>query len=520
MSTLHRSAVLSLFLASVSLNAGESTPHRDENGPIFAALAKSGEVCVVAKLTDGTTSGMVRAVRLKEHAKVQASLLSRLTPETYRLRYRFRCSPVVVLSTRSSDLLRELERDPDVVTLALDAQGQGSLDMSRKMIRADEVFDMGFTGEGRIVAVLDSGVDVTHPDLEAAIIHQKRFLDQGNEVNDDATDLAGHGTHVTGIIASRGKHAPRGVAPGSLIVAVKVLNDFNVGWISDWVAGVEHVTRLHEQDNGIQVDAINMSLESAVQYEGTCDGAREAMTAACNDALDLGIALIAASGNRPRQHIVDGVFVPAMSLPACITSVVSVGAVRDNGEMADFTARNWLLELLAPGETIQSAWRNGGVHTLDGTSQAAPHVTASSLLLRQIEPTLSPREVTDLMVVSGVPVDDPETGLTFPRLDVLGAVLTLTVHRRPYSRSDCNNDDRLDIADPVATLNWLFRGMPPPKCPDACDNDDDGTVSITDSVYILNFLFRGTEGPPPPFPDCGVDPTVDRNPCFASGCEG
>jgi hypothetical protein len=82
-----------------------------------------------------------------------------------------------------------------------------------------------------------------------------------------------------------------------------------------------------------------------------------------------------------------------------------------------------------------------------------------------------------------------------------------------FIRAEVTGDERLDISDPVATLNFLFLGAELAVCPDALDADDSGLVNISDAVYSLNFLFLGGTPPPPPFPARGPDPTPDPNEC-------
>jgi len=229
---------------------------------------------------------------------------------------------VVVTTGRENGLYEPAVLDgidgvPGVARVDLDATGSGGLDETRPLIHADEVFESGITGAGRVVAVLDTGVPDDHPDLAGAVLHRHHFLD--GDDGPGATDGHGHGTNVTGIIASRGTTSPRGIAPGSSIVAIKVLDDENRGFLSDWAMGVEHAVALHE-DGEIRIDAINMSLVSDVVYPGPCDEASFGpLNAACQAALDAGIAIFASSGNTGSSSV--------MTSPACLSSAYAVGSV-------------------------------------------------------------------------------------------------------------------------------------------------------------------------------------------------
>jgi hypothetical protein len=82
----------------------------------------------------------------------------------------------------------------------------------------------------------------------------------------------------------------------------------------------------------------------------------------------------------------------------------------------------------------------------------------------------------------------------------------------PFSRGDANADGGIDIGDAIATLSYLFTGGTIP-CDNAADSNDDGTLNIADGIALLGYLFNGATPPPPPFPDCGIDPTPDALEC-------
>ena len=368
-------------------------------------------------------------------ATLQERALALIDTAFCKVRYRYRFSPVLVVELRARQPLDALEAAGILRSAHLDLEGGGALDESRALVRADAVFALGITGEGRVVAVLDSGVDLGHPDLAAAVIGEQRFLDSGGDVGADAQDDHGHGTNVTGIVAGRGGVAPRGLAPSVSILAVKVLNSHNRGNLSDWAAGVEYVVNLHEEDNGIVVDAINMSLVSDQVYSKACDDVLPSFSAACIAARERGISLFASSGNGRNRD--------AVTLPACYSAVVAVGATSDTppGLLADFTNRNELVELVAPGANVAATALGGGTSSFSGTSQASPHCAAAAALLREVDPKLSVEFLLEILTKTGVPIEDTSTGLTFPRIDVKRAVCALG------PGEDCNGNDRNDVRD-------------------------------------------------------------------------
>lgn len=386
-------------------------------------LELSGRVFACVDLKDPCQPGDGLDARCWRIAALQERLLSRLAAPIsgggVRIRHRFQFSPGLVLEVQDAAALEVLKKAAEVEAVELDHPGSGGLNESRLLIRANEVFDLGLKGAGRVAAVLDSGVDSDHPALQEAIIYQYHFLNQGFEQGTGAEDGHGHGTNVAGIIASRGLNAPRGVAPGCSIVAIKVLDDTNRGWVSDWTAGFEHLLKLHRGEvpgvPAIPIDAINMSLVTDAEYGSACDGSFRNLSNACKVASELGIAVFSSSGNTGSAV--------NMTSPACISSVFSVGSVTDlTGVISTFTSRNQDLDLLAPGQVITSTGIGGGTSSFQGTSQASPHAAALACLLREVQPAVAPEEILQVLKDTGIPVKDNTGGLTFPRIDSLAAV--------------------------------------------------------------------------------------------------
>ena len=500
------------------------------------ALARDGKVRVCVTLEEkAIQASSSPGDRRRFRTESQEAFLEALEPHAGKeVRYRYRYSNAVLLVISDAAVLDAIEGTAGVARVELDATGSGGLNETRPFIHADEVFESGITGEGHVVAVLDTGVPDDHPDLAGAILHRYHFLDSGKDTGPGATDGHGHGRNVTGIIASRGTTSPRGIAPGSSIVAVKVLDDENRGFLSDWAMGVEHVVALHE-DGEIRIDAINMSLVSDVVYPGPCDNANfGSLKAACQAALDAGIAIFASSGNTGSSSV--------MTAPACLSSVYAVGSVSDSppDHISSFTSRNRYLDLLAPGQSVTSLER-----TFSGTSQASPHAAAVACLLREVDPSLAPPALLGILQLTGVPVEDTVSGFTFPRIDALRAVSSLSMDCNvneapdvldiltgvsrdcnadgipdecgedlpgeclPFHRGDPNRSGELDLSDAIFVFLYLFAGGSEPSCLESADANNDGDINITDGVSILDFLFSGgapISNPGPPGVPCGLDP--------------
>jgi subtilisin len=214
-------------------------------------------------------------------------------------------------------------------------------------------------GTGVNVAVIDTGIDATHPDLVDNIAGGTNFVrkvwwrdpDSGAWADDN-----GHGTHVAGIIAAEDNEiGVVGVAPEASLYAVKVLGKNGSGYVSDIILGIEWAV-----DNGMQV--ANMSLGTDTDVQSLHD--------ACDAAADADLLLVAAAGN-------DG---GAVDYPAAYSSVIAVAATDINDQRASWSSYGPEVLVAAPGVSVRSTWKGGGYKTISGTSMAAPHVTGTLAL--------------------------------------------------------------------------------------------------------------------------------------------
>jgi subtilisin family serine protease len=338
--------------------------------------------------------------------------------------------------------LAKLESDPNVWRADLDTGGSASDAESTPLIGANTVQAMGYTGKGVTVAILDTGIDTTHPDLAGRIVDQHCFCANGStgccpngqteqSGAGSAVDDNGHGTNVCGIVASKGSIAPIGIAPGVSLVVVKVL-DKNALFSStaQILSALEWVF-----DNHPEVRVINMSLGTNARFNTYCDFSAS-FAAAMGQVIDAfyqrGTAVFVSSGNNAASD--------SMQVPACLRNSVSVGAVYDgnNGSVsfpgvcsdptttADqitcFTNSNATLDLLAPGAIITSTGRGGGTSSYLGTSQASPHCAAAAAVLLEVQPALKPSEIESILKSTGKPLFDSRNGVTTPRIDLLAAV--------------------------------------------------------------------------------------------------
>lgn len=233
------------------------------------------------------------------------------------------------------------------------------------------------TGSGRVIAIVDSGVDLAHPDLEDAILRRPDGSVLGwdwVDGDDDPSDVLGHGTMVAGVALARAGNGvgTRGVAPGAGLMPLRVLDGAGRG---DTTAIAEAIT--FALDNG--ADVVNLSFEAAQDVE-VDDVAPVA--AAISRAIQEGVVVVAAAGNT-QAELTD--FAPELG-------VLVVGATDRDGGRARFSAAGRQDLVMAPGVEIVSSWCrsselprcDGTEHSqgvADGTSYAAPQVSGAAALL-------------------------------------------------------------------------------------------------------------------------------------------
>lgn len=226
-------------------------------------------------------------------------------------------------------------------------------------------------GFGVAVAVIDTGVDNTHPDLAGQVVLYKNYVDPGASARDDN----GHGTHVAGIIAATRNNSIAGVgaAPKAKIYAFKVLDAAGNG--SDYY--VAQAIRDAVDRTPARIISMSLGAESA--------GGSPVLASAVAYARSKGAIVIAASGNSG---------VTNATYPAAISGVVGVGAVDSSNRLASFSnygATN--LDVVAPGVNVLSTYTGGGMQYMSGTSMATPFVSAAAAVLWSAYPRLTADQV-------------------------------------------------------------------------------------------------------------------------------
>ena len=247
------------------------------------------------------------------------------------------------------------------------------------------------------IAVLDTGIDLSHPDLN--VYKQTTFVSGTSSGNDDM----GHGTSVAGITAAKDdSNGVVGMAPGARLWAVKVLDKNGQGFMSDIIAGIEYVT-----DNAGQIDVVNLSFGG--------DGPNDALHTAIINSVKAGVTYVASAGNAG----VDA----ASTVPANFPEVITVSAIGDfdgkcgalstmtltfggkvnrDDNFASFSNYGSVVDLAAPGESIVTT-QKGSTYRSDfsGTSASAPYVTGAAALYKSLHATAAPSDVRTALMNSG-----------------------------------------------------------------------------------------------------------------------
>ncbi len=455
---------------------------------LLQRVAQDGSAAVVVMLREPPPIAGPRGRTMARQAlaRTQAAVLAALPPGEVEVVHAYRTVPGFAARVSGAALAR-LAEQPDVLRIDVDAAGGGAIEDGIAQVRADRVQARGIMGRGTTIAVIDSGIRADHPDIADALVAEACFcragrIDSGGNRSrtrqaccpdgraaqigaGSAAPAYSHGPHVAGVALSRGRLGPIGVAPAAQLVAIRVLDEENEGFLSDWLAALDWLA-----DQRPDVRIVNMSLVSFELFQGDCSGGDDAsvrlLSAAVDRLWERGTVVFAAAGNEGRADV--------MTAPACIDRVIAVGAVDGNDAIASFSNGGPGLDLLGPGVDILSDGTTG-IAMASGTSVATPHAAGAAALLLSARPSLSAADVERVLRDTGIRVWDGRTGRSTPRVDAFAA-LRAALHGAELergsgsSRSDC-------------LLEWSFvppdivsrRGWPLATCRDndaRCDSDD------------------------------------------------
>ncbi|WP_068784936.1 S8 family peptidase [Paenibacillus phocaensis] len=271
---------------------------------------------------------------------------------------------------------RSSEETPEIPNDMLFSEYQWNL----PIIETNRGWQLSKGSNDVIVGIVDTGVDLKHPDLQGRLLKGYNVIEPDKEPFDDV----GHGTHVAGIISANVNNGEgiAGMMWGGKILPVKALDKSGSGTTYSVAQGIIWAT-----DHGAKV--INMSLGNYADAQFLHEAIRYAF--------ERDVVLIAATGNDNTER---------PGYPAAYPEVLSVSATDYNLQKASFSNYGDYIDVMAPGESIASTYPDNQYAALSGTSMASPHVAALAALIRSVNPDLKNTEVMDIIRKNVVDLGD------------------------------------------------------------------------------------------------------------------
>jgi len=494
---VRRSSAALGILAALAVAASAAAAPRVAPG--VAARAAAGErVRVLVELgapfaPEGALTPAARGAQRGRIAAAQASLAADLAGTPHRVVRAFRAIPFVALEVEAA-ALAALEGSPRVVAVTADDLHAPVLDVSVPLVEADQTRALGLDGAGQTIPVIDTGVDALHPNLAGKVVGEACFASGSPGPSGDCPNGSGsqsgpgagtycdwsaecfHGTHVAGIAAGEGPSYD-GVASGAALISIQVASEITGetacspnpspcarAYESDVIAALEEVYDVFRFS--FEIPAVNVSLGGQTYTsQSACDADNAAYKAAIDNLRSVDVATVVAAGN---NGLSDG-----LSVPACISSAVSVSASTDNDTLPAFANRASFLSLWAPGVSIEAPkYETTGYKKASGTSMAAPHAAGAWAILRQAVPDAGVDEVLQTLQTTGVPI------FYTTRIRIRAAFDELTI--ACANGVDDDGDGLVDLADPGCIDAADDSELGTVQCDNGEDDDGDGYVDFPD----------------------------------------
>lgn len=475
----------------------------------------------------------------------QDAALGKLAGRNAKVYARYQHIPFLALQVDAA-ALDLLSRLPEVTGIQEDVFQKPLLASSNAVIGSGVAWSMGLAGDGQVIAVLDTGVDKTHPYFSSGdhnkVVSEACYssnipsdsyawtsLCPGGVTESTApgsgtncptsisTDCQ-HGTHVAGIAAGNDGVGPNfGVARDADIISIQIFSRscysgtsgcFVGAWLSDELKGLE---RVYELADTYHIAAVNLSVgyDSYSYYDrASCDAGNPALKAAIDNLRSIDIAAVGAAGNTPYNYLY---------APACITSAISVGATDDNDQVANFSPVGPLMDLMAPGVSITSSVPGGGTATFDGTSMSAAHVAGAWAILRQEYPSASVSDILAILRNTAVPV----SGFGYSDMRRINVAKAVTAGPFDSHSFVISNDGAavlsvlsMQLETPVSWIHWT------PEAPFDVAPGSSKQVTVTvdfgaapSGVSTNRLVVGSTDADENPYPDA-VHLVIDKEACY------
>ncbi len=389
------------------------------NGKFIMQSDSQEEISVIIKLKEGVNN--------KAQIKAESNFKSKYEYSSFNW----------FAGNVSLEDVEKLIDDNNVEAVYFDKTYKISLSNVKGLVNATTVWPLvanglNLTGKGQTACILDTGVNYSHANLGGCVSGSfsagncGRVIDGYDYVNSDADpyDDHGHGTHVSGIIASNASDNT-GIATGSNIIMMKVCNAAGSCSGSAMLSGLDWCISNRTVYN---ISVISISI-GADLYSSYCDST-SSFTSSINNATAVNISVVIAAGNGNNN---DGVGRSTqIAEPACVENATAVSAVDKSDSIASYADRGNLTDLFAIGSSVVSTSKSGSTETRSGTSMATPEVSGAILLLQQYKKAESGRflRVNESLYAlnnTGKTIYDSATGFNYSRILIFPALISIDV---------------------------------------------------------------------------------------------
>jgi serine protease AprX len=432
------------------LATGMAFGQRVTNGP-----ARSGRIAdelsgLLAKANQGSTKGQTVKVIVQYRVVPTAAHYTTMQGRGGLLHAKLHMIKGAAFTIPVS-ALPALEADPEIVSVSIDHPMNVMDDTTNDATGVNTAWNAGYNGAGVGVAVIDSGINDSHPDLQnsngtSRVVYHQDFTGTPTTNSSGAQyDLYGHGTHVAGIIGGNGSLSGgqyEGVAPAVSLVDLRALDENGAGTDSTVIAAIQQAIALQ---NTYNIRIINLSLGRGIAVSYTQDPLCQAVEAAWKS----GIVVVVAAGNYGRLSVDGSNGYGTVTAPGNDPFVLTVGATKSNRStsasaetLASFSSKgpttydlvakpdmvapgNDVVSLAAPGATLEAEYPaelvtgsdgNNDYFTLSGTSMATPAVAGAAALLLQEQSTLTPDQVKARLMKTAYKMGLTSTSAYVPHL--------------------------------------------------------------------------------------------------------